>query len=106
LRVVKAFFSEIYYIESKVIRVQSMKTHKGSRGTAPLFPNLHLDGSEWAVSRPGHFTPENEPWYPLNRRLGEYNSQFGRFGEQKALFTLWDSNIGLSLSLTGLVFKF
>jgi hypothetical protein len=28
-----------------------------------------LDGREWSRSSPGRFIFEDEPWYPLNKRL-------------------------------------
>jgi hypothetical protein len=39
-----------------------------------------LDVGRWTVSRPGHFTPEKQPRYPLNRRMGGPQSWSGRFG--------------------------
>jgi hypothetical protein len=32
---------------------------------------------------PVALTPEKEPWYPLDRRLGEPQSRSGRGGEEK-----------------------
>jgi hypothetical protein len=37
-----------------------------------------LDGGEWSAS-----PPEKEPWYPLDRRLGEPQSRSVRGGEEK-----------------------
>jgi hypothetical protein len=37
---------------------------------------------------PGHFTPEEESRYPLNRRLGGPQSRSGRFGEEKKFLPL------------------
>jgi hypothetical protein len=35
-------------------------------------------------SRPGRFTPrERAPWYPLDRRLGGFQSRSGRSGLEK-----------------------
>ena len=53
-----------------------------------------LDGGEWITSRPGRFTPGNEPKYPFNRRLGGRQSRSGRFGEEKTLLRLSHSNPG------------
>jgi hypothetical protein len=57
---------------------------------------------EWRYSSTNSFnfeTPapvpsllENEPQYPLNRRLGESQSQLGSFGEQRNLSHLKDLN--------------
>jgi hypothetical protein len=45
-------------------------------------------GDEWLTSHLKHCTSGKEPWYPLKRSLGGHQSQSGRFGEQKNLFTL------------------
>jgi hypothetical protein len=42
-----------------------------------------LDGYEWSASRPGHFTPREEPRVPWHRRLGEPQSRPGCGGEDK-----------------------
>jgi hypothetical protein len=47
-----------------------------------------LDGGEWSNSRFGRFTPDKEPWYPLNRILGGPQSQSAGFEEGKNLFFL------------------
>jgi hypothetical protein len=45
-----------------------------------------LDGGEWLVPRPGHFTSsEITPCYPFSVRLGGPQSRSGRFGEEKCL---------------------
>jgi hypothetical protein len=46
-----------------------MKAYKESRALAPLTLNLGL-GGKWWTPRPGHFTPDKELGYSLNRRLG------------------------------------
>jgi hypothetical protein len=38
---------------------------------------LHEGG--WSTSGPGSFNTRNEPKYPLNRRLGGFQSQSGHF---------------------------
>jgi len=45
-------------------------------------------GVEWLISCPDHFTPEKEPKYPSNRRLGGPRSQSKYFEEQKNLW-IW-----------------
>jgi hypothetical protein len=42
-----------------------------------------LDGGEWSASRPGHLTPRESPWYPLDRRLGGFQSRSGHGGYEK-----------------------
>jgi len=37
----------------------------------------------WFISYPGCFNPKEEPQYPLNRRMGRLQSQYGCFGEEK-----------------------
>jgi hypothetical protein len=39
---------------------------------------MALDGGELQASRPGRFTPEGTPQYPLDRRLGGPQNQSGR----------------------------
>jgi hypothetical protein len=57
-----------------------------SRGIAHPFLTSALDSGEWSVSRPERFTPgEKSPRYPLDRGLGEPQSQSGRYGEEKNL---------------------
>jgi hypothetical protein len=44
-------------------------------------------GHQWLTSCPGHFNPDNESWYPLNRRQGEAQSRSECLGkEEKYLF--------------------
>ena len=45
---------------------------------APIFLTSALDGGEWSTSRPGFFTPENNP---LNRRLSWPHSRLDRSGK-------------------------
>jgi hypothetical protein len=33
-----------------------------------IFLTSAITGGEWSASRPGHFIPEKEPPYPLDRR--------------------------------------
>jgi hypothetical protein len=59
-----------------------MKTYWGSGDTAPR--TSALEGGEWSASRRGRFTPqEQSSWYPLDRRLGGFQSRSGRDGEEK-----------------------
>jgi hypothetical protein len=45
-----------------------------------------LVGGKWSTARPCRFTPrEKSTRYPLDRRLGEPQSQSGRHGEEKIL---------------------
>jgi hypothetical protein len=47
-----------------------------------------LDRDEFSASRTGHFTPEKEPRYPLNRMLVGSKSRSGRFGRKNNLLSL------------------
>jgi len=53
-----------------------------------------LDGGECITSRPGRFTPGKEPTYPFNIRLGGRQNRSGRFGEEKSLLRLSNTNPG------------
>jgi hypothetical protein len=58
-----------------------MKVYKGS-GSAALFI-LNLDKDECSPSRLGLITPEKEPRYPFNRRLGGSLCLCGYFAPAK-----------------------
>jgi hypothetical protein len=47
-----------------------------------------LDGSGWLTSRPGRFTPGDEPRYRFNSKLGWAQSRSERFGKEKIFFNL------------------
>jgi len=47
------------------------------------FLTLALEESEWSTSCPSHFTPEEKPQYPFDRRLERSQSQCGHGGEEK-----------------------
>jgi hypothetical protein len=40
------------------------------------------------VSRPGRFIPDKEPRHPFSSRLGDPQSRYGRFGEEKKYLAL------------------
>jgi hypothetical protein len=61
--------------------VDATKAYGGSRLWLHPFLTLVLYGSEWLVSRPGHFIPGKEPRHRLSR-LGGPQGQSGRFGEE------------------------
>jgi hypothetical protein len=42
-----------------------------------------LDGNEWSASRSGRLSRRKNPRYPLDRRLGEAQSQSGGGSEEK-----------------------
>jgi hypothetical protein len=44
-----------------------------------------VDGEEWSTSKPGPFTPEKQPWYPLKMRPGGSQNPSGRSREEKNL---------------------
>ena len=56
--------------------------HEGPEGryrsTSALSLTSALDGGEWLTPRPGRFTPGQETWYPLYRRLGGPQGRCGR----------------------------
>ena len=65
---------------SNFVPVHGLKANAGSRGTAPLTPNLV---AKWRyVITSDH---ENKFRYPLDRRLGGPQSRSGRFGEKYLL---------------------
>jgi hypothetical protein len=48
----------------------AVEAHKGSAATDfHSFLSSALDGDDWSASRPGRFTPQGAPVYPLVRRL-------------------------------------
>jgi hypothetical protein len=56
-----------------------MKVYWGNGGIVALIFSLTsaLNGGEWSASHPGRFTPGKEPWHPLDRRLGGFQSRSG-----------------------------
>jgi hypothetical protein len=64
-------------IKIKSLHLHATKACRGSRGTAPLIPNL---GNTWRF-RPLH----PKTWYPLNRMLGWPHRRDGRWWEEKTL---------------------
>jgi hypothetical protein len=58
----------------------AIEAYWGNGGIALRILDLDtLDGGEWLLSRPDRFTPR----YPLDRRLGGFQSPFGCGGEEK-----------------------
>jgi hypothetical protein len=57
----------------------------GSGCIDPHFLDLGTSWGEGSVLRPGRFTPEKGPRYPLYRRLGGPQSRSGRHGVVKIL---------------------
>ena len=57
---------------------------------------LKKDDRLWAeyFSQYSDFDPKNKTRYPLNRRLGETQTLFWLFGEEKFSYPYWDSNPG------------
>jgi hypothetical protein len=60
-----------------LIKHHAIKTYWGSGGKLRVFLSSALDGGEWSASRPGRRVP------PLDRRLGEPQSQSGRSDERE-----------------------
>jgi hypothetical protein len=78
--------SSNFKIHFKNTQGQSMQNEGvwGSWVIAPPFVTSGLDGGEWSIPRPCHFIPgEKNTQYPLIRRLGEPQGQYGRYGEKK-----------------------
>ena len=65
-----------------------MKAYEGVEVWLHSFFTSVLDGSELSTSSPGHFFSVKEPQCPLNKRLGDPQSQFGHFEEWKNLLFL------------------
>jgi hypothetical protein len=61
-----------------------------------LLLTVAIDG-DWSTSRPGRFTPEKDPQYPLNRRLfGGPRAGVDVLEKIKVFCVHRDSNPGLS----------
>jgi hypothetical protein len=91
--VIKLFF--LMYREVDPVLNYSSTTpwrHMGSGGIAPPFFTLALDGCEWSVLHPGRFILGESPWYPLDGRLGQPQSQSRPYGEKSC--PCWDLNPG------------
>ena len=76
------------YKKVEISMSQQWRQEGGSRVITP--PNLTStpDVGEWLVSCPGRFTTWKEPYYPLNRGLGEPQRRSTPFGEDKNVMTL------------------
>jgi hypothetical protein len=59
-----------------------MKAHRGIGGIAPLISNLDALWLEVVNFMPRPLYSGNEPWCPLNRRLGGAQSRSGSFAKQ------------------------
>ena len=66
-----------------VVAVQALKAYGGLE-----FLTLALHGGEWLASRACCITSGKRPMYPLSRRLGGSQSQFGHTTESLNLLTL------------------
>jgi hypothetical protein len=61
-----------------------MKAYWGVEYSSTHSLTSALDGGEWSSSRAGRFSPQGEnPWYPMDRKLGGPLSRSGRGGEEK-----------------------
>jgi hypothetical protein len=61
---------------------------RGSEDIAPPFLISALNDDDWSASRPGRFTPDGKPRFPLYRRLGGPQSRSGRCGVENYLLPL------------------
>jgi hypothetical protein len=75
-----------------------MKMYWGSEDKLHTFLIFALDGSEWSDLCCGFFTPGESPWYPLDRRLFQPESQLGCGGEEKKILSLLLLGIEFQLS--------
>jgi hypothetical protein len=62
-----------------------MKAYGGVDAYIQVFLSLARVGGERSDSCPSRFTPEKEPRYPSDRRLGGPQSRSGRLGKEKIL---------------------
>jgi len=61
-----------------------MMAYRGIKNIAPPILNLSSRWTEWSNSRPGRSTPRwKNPFYSMNRRVGEHQSRYGRFRLEK-----------------------
>jgi len=56
--------------KGEIFPVRTTKVYRKIRSIAQSFLTSAPDGGEWSTSCLGHFTPTNEPHYPLSRRPG------------------------------------
>lgn len=73
--------------KGKDFHAHTMKTYKRSWGAPHILTSALVKGRQ-STSRPHFFTPGEEIWYPLNRRLDKSQSQSGHSGAQKNLLPL------------------
>jgi hypothetical protein len=66
-----------------LIKHHAMKTYVKVEVLLHSFLISALDVGELSISRPGRFTPRENPQYPLDKRLGRTCSLSGRGGEEK-----------------------
>jgi len=67
----------IYIHIRKVITLHVMKAYRRGGSMTPLILNLRALWRCEVTSNAGHFTPEKDHLYPLNRRLGWPQNLFG-----------------------------
>jgi len=80
-----------------LVPVHAMKTYnKTAEVQLYLFLTSELGGREWSTSRPNHFVPREEPWYPLNMRKSGPQSPSGQLGEVTILTVLSGAHRNLS----------
>jgi hypothetical protein len=65
-----------------VLQYDSIICHEGTEGEwrycCTLSLTSVLDGGGWLTPRRGHFSPQNDPQYPLHRRLVGHQGRSGR----------------------------
>jgi len=68
--------------------VHDTKAYWQSRVQLHPFLTLALEEVSQQLNSSGCFTPREQPWYLLNRRLDGPQSQSGHFGEDRNLLPL------------------
>jgi len=70
--------------------IHAIRQYSGSRGRAPLIPNLDTRDRCVIKITSQMLYPQKEHPKPLNRRLGGSQSRSGHSGEKKNLLPLWE----------------
>ena len=83
-------YSPIYYLPVDITDLSKSTPwrHMENGGRAPLILDLGIRRRRWSPFRPNRFTPDKEPQYPLNRRLGTNKSQCGLLSKGDNLLSL------------------
>jgi hypothetical protein len=69
-------FSSLY----EFVPAHATEAYRGSRDIAPVILNFGTRRERSSLLL-AHLIPRNEPRYPMNKRIGGYQSCYGRFGK-------------------------